>query len=79
MAIPNFDEAKKLYQMAVAHYRAAQRSGEERKQMVHEQESRAPITIADIELIWVAPGHFYMGSENGSVEEETSCDVCGSG
>jgi formylglycine-generating enzyme required for sulfatase activity len=74
-ALPDFEKAKTHYQAAIAHYKEALPKGKQRKEYAAERESRDPITIAGIELIWVPPGHFYMGSDDGSVEEEPRHEV----
>lgn len=68
--IPDYDGARKIYVEALKHYQEAVDRGRERKQFASEQEARDPINIGGIDLVWVPPGHFYMGSDDGSVEEE---------
>ncbi len=73
--LPDFEAARKLYQTAIELYQGAAKRGRERKRISSEEESRAPITVAGIELVWMPPGHFYMGSDDGSVEEEPRHEV----
>lgn len=69
-ALPDFTAAGLLYQKAVSMLESAIPAGTERKRLDEEKQARDPITIAGIELIWIPPGTFYMGSDDGSVEEE---------
>ncbi len=73
--IPDFDGARDCYERAVAHYTEAIPKAQERKRINSEQEARDPIEVAGIELVWVPPGHFYMGSDDGAVEEEPRHEV----
>ncbi len=68
-ALPNFREAKRRYVSAISQYNEAVRVTLERKRLAAEQGQRPPIKVAGIELVWVPPGEFRMGSAQGSVEE----------
>ena len=69
-ALPDFEVAKKCYESALAVYQGAVPLGRERLRIANEQVLREPLVVSGIELVWVPPGHFYMGSDDGSVEEE---------
>ncbi|MBL7647779.1 MAG: SUMF1/EgtB/PvdO family nonheme iron enzyme [Candidatus Hydrogenedentes bacterium] len=69
-SLPDFTAAKQHYLAAAAMLEKAIPAGMERKRQDEEKQAREPITVAGIELVWIPPGTFYMGSDDGSVEEE---------
>ncbi len=73
--IPDFDGARDCYERAIRHYTEAIPKAQERKRINSEQEARDPIEVGGIELVWIPPGHFYMGSDDGAVEEEPRHEV----
>ena len=74
-SIPDYTAARACYAEAITVYTEAIPRGRERKEYANQQEARDPITISGMELVWVPPGHFYMGSDDGSVEEEPRHEV----
>ncbi len=69
-SLPDFAAAKQHYLSAATMLEKAIPTGMERKRQDEEKQAREPITIEGIELVWIPPGTFYMGSDDGSVEEE---------
>lgn len=69
-SLPDFSAAKQHYIAAVAMLESALPAATERKRLDDEKQARDPIIIAGIELVWIPPGMFYMGSDDASVEEE---------
>ncbi|MCC6145372.1 MAG: SUMF1/EgtB/PvdO family nonheme iron enzyme, partial [Candidatus Hydrogenedentes bacterium] len=69
-ALPDFTTAKMHYEAAVSMLESALPAAAERKRLDEEKQARDPIVIAGIELVWIPPGMFYMGSDDASVEEE---------
>ncbi|MBX3176103.1 MAG: SUMF1/EgtB/PvdO family nonheme iron enzyme [Candidatus Hydrogenedentes bacterium] len=74
-AAPDFEKARQEYVAAEALLRKAIPLGAERKRLEIEKQSRAPIVVGGIELVWIPPGSFYMGSDDGGVDEEPKHEV----
>jgi len=64
-AVPDFKEVRRLYGAALARFSEALRVTLERKRMQSEKEARPPMIVAGIELVWIPPGSFSMGSADG--------------
>ena len=73
--LPDFAAASGHYQAALDVLQKAIPTGLERKRLDAEMQARDPIMAAGIELIWIPPGTFFMGSDDASVEEEPKHEV----
>jgi len=74
-ALPDLSAANRNYQAALTILKKAIPVGLERKRFEAESKAREPITVAGIQFVWIPPGTFFMGSEDGSVEEEPMHEV----
>jgi len=68
-------QARTLFAAARARFEEAARTGLERKQREVDLAGRPPITIAGIDLVWITPGSFTMGSDEGDPDEAPPHEV----
>lgn len=74
-AVPDYRAAARFCHAAINRYNEALRVAIERKRLASEKEAREPISVAGMELVWIPPGEFSMGDDQGSEEERPAHTV----